>query len=123
MPSLLLGSDLADGLIDAFDVLLAPVFASIDNFDCYLDPALTPEDFLPWLASWVGVSVNERWSEERQRGFAARAVELYLGAAPPAASRRWWRCTPASGPRSTRPAPPDGGASRAARSRGRRPRT
>ena len=55
MPSLLLGSDLADGLIDAFDVLLAPVFASIDNFDCYLDPALTPEDFLPWLASWVGV--------------------------------------------------------------------
>jgi phage tail-like protein len=78
MPSLLLGSDLADGLIDAFDVLLAPVFASIDNFDCYLDPALTPEDFLPWLASWVGVSVNERWSEERQRGFAARAVELYL---------------------------------------------
>lgn len=78
MPTLLLDGDLANGLIDAFDVVLAPVFAAIDNFDCYLDPALTPEDFLPWLASWVGVSVNERWSVERQRSFAGRAVELYL---------------------------------------------
>jgi phage tail-like protein len=78
MPSLLLGSDLAESLIESFDVLLAPVFAAIDNFDCYLDPALTPQDFLPWLAGWVGVLINERWSEERQRGFAARAVELYL---------------------------------------------
>jgi phage tail-like protein len=78
MPALLMDSDLANGLVGAFDTVLAPVFATIDCFDAYLDPALTPSDFLPWLASWVGVAINERWSTARQRNFVAHAVELYL---------------------------------------------
>lgn len=78
MPTLLMESDLALALIGAFDCVLAPVFTTIDCFEAYLDPALTPPDFLPWLASWVGVAVDERWAVERQRTLVARAVELYL---------------------------------------------
>jgi phage tail-like protein len=78
MPTMLLDSDLATALVGAFDTVLAPVFTTIDCFDAYLDPELTPADFLPWLASWVGVALNERWTVDRQRKFVAHAVELYL---------------------------------------------
>jgi phage tail-like protein len=33
--------------------VLAPVVATIDCLGAYLDPALTPEDFLRWLGGWV----------------------------------------------------------------------
>ena len=51
--------------------------ATIDNFSAYLDPALTPEDFLDWLAGWVGVLLDENWPIERRRAFVALAAELY----------------------------------------------
>jgi phage tail-like protein len=60
-----------------FDDVLAPVFAILDSLEVYVDPFLTPADFLPWLASWVGVVLAEDWPLDRQRTFIARAVELY----------------------------------------------
>ena len=51
--------------------------ATIDNFDSYLDPSLTPDDFLAWLAGWVGIALDEGWDEARRRAIVARAVELY----------------------------------------------
>ena len=46
-------------------------------FDAYIDPLLTPADFLGWLASWVGVVLDENWPIERRREFVANAVSLY----------------------------------------------
>lgn len=63
--------------LGAFDSLLAPLLATIDNLDAYLDPATTPEDFLAWLGEWVAVSVDETWDEDRRRAFVARGAELY----------------------------------------------
>jgi len=42
-----------------------------------LDPQRTPEDFLPWLASWVGLSVRRDLPVERQRALIAHAVPLH----------------------------------------------
>lgn len=61
----------------AFDDVLAPVIATLDNLDAYLDPGTTPEDFLAWLGTWVAAPVDEGWSLERRRDFVARAAELY----------------------------------------------
>jgi phage tail-like protein len=61
----------------AFDELLAPVFSCLDNFEVYLDPTLTPPDFLEWLAGWVGIDLDENWPLERRRDLVRRAVELY----------------------------------------------
>jgi phage tail-like protein len=63
--------------LGAFDSLLAPLLATIDNLEAYLDPATTPEDFLAWLGEWVAVSVDETWEEDRRRAFVARGAELY----------------------------------------------
>lgn len=61
----------------AFDDLLAPVFASLDNLDSYFDPRLTPADFLEWLAGWLGIELDETWTLARRRKLVLRAVELY----------------------------------------------
>jgi phage tail-like protein len=63
--------------ISALDDVLAPVLATLDSFDGYLDPGTTSEDFLVWLGQWVAASVDAGWSEDRRRAFVARASELY----------------------------------------------
>jgi phage tail-like protein len=78
LPALYQSEDaFALGLASAFDRVLAPIFASLDNFDAYLDPSLAPADFVDWLGTWVGLSPDEVWSPARRREFAAGAVALY----------------------------------------------
>jgi phage tail-like protein len=59
------------------DEVVAPVFAALDCFEAYLDPALAPEDFLDWLASWVALPLQEGWSVDRRRRIVAIAVALH----------------------------------------------
>jgi phage tail-like protein len=80
LPPSFFGSDFTGEFVAAFDDVLAPVFASLDNLDAYLDPGLAPEDFLPWLAGWMGLAVDERWEPARVRGFLAGAAEMFLWA-------------------------------------------
>jgi phage tail-like protein len=61
----------------AFDDVLAPVIATLDNLDAYLDADTTPEDFLAWLGEWVAATVDAGWPEDRRRAFVAQAAELY----------------------------------------------
>lgn len=77
LPGLYHNDDFAQRFVSAFDEQLAPVFACLDNLDAYLDPWLAPEDFVDWLAGWVGLVLDENWSLDRRRAVVARAVELY----------------------------------------------
>jgi phage tail-like protein len=61
----------------AFDDVLAPVIATLDCLDAYIDPLLTPRDFLDWLASWVGYVIDENCPLARQRAVVADTAELY----------------------------------------------
>lgn len=63
--------------ISALDTVLAPVLATLDNIDAYLDADTTPEDFLGWLGEWVAASVDNAWPEDRRRAFVGQAAELY----------------------------------------------
>ena len=77
LPALYQDDPFAQSLVGALDTVLAPVVATLDNLDTYLDPYLTPDDFLVWLGTWVGVTVDDSWTSERRREAVARAVELY----------------------------------------------
>lgn len=77
LPGLYQEDDLAASLTRAFDDVLSPIVSTIDNIETYLDPALTPEDFLDWLAGWVGLLPDETWPVERRRALVAVAVDLY----------------------------------------------
>ncbi|MGH3943141.1 MAG: phage tail protein I [Pseudonocardiaceae bacterium] len=43
----------------------------------YLDPQTTPEEFLPWLAGWVALSLRADWDVQTKRGFIREIVPLY----------------------------------------------
>ncbi|MGW5366302.1 phage tail protein [Actinopolymorpha pittospori] len=77
LPGLYAEDDLASRFVAAFDDALAPIFLTLDDFAAYLDPALTPEDFVPLLASWVAAFDDPRLDETRRRQLTARAVELH----------------------------------------------
>jgi phage tail-like protein len=64
-------------LTEALDEVLAPILAALDCLDAYLDPRLAPEDFLDWLAAWVGIALGGDWSAERRRAAIGHAVELH----------------------------------------------
>jgi phage tail-like protein len=77
MPGLYQDDDFTQRWLSAMDEALAPVFLALESMPAYLDPELTPDDFLDWLAGWVGVLLDENWPIERRRAFVAQAAELY----------------------------------------------
>lgn len=77
LPAVLQEDPFAMRLTAGLDDVLAPIIATLDCLYGYIDPALAPEDFLEWLADWVGATVDENWPLHRQRATVARAVELY----------------------------------------------
>lgn len=77
LPALYQEDEFAQAWLSGLDQVLAPIFNSLDNFDAYLDPRLTPSDFLDWLASWMGLVADETWPVERRRAFVSSASDLY----------------------------------------------
>ena len=77
LPSIYQDDDFAQRFLAALDQVVAPIYSTLDNFETYLDPYLTPDDFLPWLAGWVGIGLDESWDDARRRAIVARAAELY----------------------------------------------
>ncbi len=67
LPSMLREDPFAQQLCASFDDVLAPVVLTLDTFPSYLDPALAPEDMLPWLSRWLGLGVDPTIDPTRQR--------------------------------------------------------
>ncbi|MFB2971841.1 phage tail protein [Aerosakkonema sp. BLCC-F183] len=49
----------------------------IDRLYTYFDPSQTPKEFLPWLASWVALSLRDDWEEDFKRRFIRQIVPFY----------------------------------------------
>jgi phage tail-like protein len=77
LPAALQQDEFCVRLVSAFDEVLAPVFTALDCMDTYFDPDLAPPDFVDWLASWVGLDVDETWTVERRRQLIEEAAVLY----------------------------------------------
>jgi phage tail-like protein len=77
LPALYQEDELTRRLTGALDEVLAPAIATVDNMSAYLDPALTPDDFLEWLGGWVAALLDETWPIERRRAFVAQAADLH----------------------------------------------
>jgi phage tail-like protein len=66
------------------DEVWAPVLATLDCLDAYLDPHLTPEDFLGWLAGWVGAVVDDETTPlALRRAAVAQAAALHRSRGTP----------------------------------------
>jgi phage tail-like protein len=71
------------GLADIMPIITAKAEKSpgleevIDNIHLYFNPQQTPEDFLPWLAGWVALSLRDDWEVKVKREFIQQIVLLY----------------------------------------------
>ncbi len=63
------------------DSFFSDVERTINEIDEYFDPCRAPcqaqRDFLSWLASWVALTLDGRWSEEKRRYFIRNAAQIY----------------------------------------------
>jgi phage tail-like protein len=50
---------------------------TIADIATYFDPLHTPEDFLPWLASWTALSLRADLDPQVQRQFIANIIRYY----------------------------------------------
>lgn len=79
MPAIYHDGHFLRGFVGGLDDVWSSVFATLDCLHAYVDPALTPVDFLSWLGGWVGTELDEDWSDHRRRAFIARAAGIYAG--------------------------------------------
>src|SRR4051794_23060796 len=77
LPALYQDDDLVQRFTAALDDVIAPVIATLDSSDAYVDPRLAPLDFVEWLSGWVGVELDGGWPERRRRTLVTRAAELF----------------------------------------------
>ena len=64
-------------LLSLFGEVLQEFEYSVDDIHNQLDPVHARGDLLPWLASWVALSLDETWPESRRRELIRNAVDLY----------------------------------------------
>ncbi|WP_199326137.1 phage tail protein I [Nostoc parmelioides] len=95
LPTALQNDPIIDGFLQAFETILSgstpdnkpsiitqqshpPGLEAVTSIIYqYFDPDQTPEDFLPWLASWVGLSLWDEWDVKVKRSFIRQIVPLY----------------------------------------------
>lgn len=76
LPGLYHADTVAQSLCTALDEVLAPIVMTIDGLTAYLDPDTTPADMLGWLASWLGLTLDDNQPAQRQRELVRQGVEL-----------------------------------------------
>jgi len=77
LPAVFRQDPFVDKLLDAFQTVLDGLQARIEEVPRYLDPMTTDAEFLPWLSSWVALTLRADWSETTQRNFLHEIVSLY----------------------------------------------
>ena len=60
-----------------FDGVLSELGAKAVARVALVDPQSTPAELLPWLASFLGLVLDERWSESARRTLVAEATDLF----------------------------------------------
>jgi phage tail-like protein len=74
LPALYADDSFVQRFTSGLDVVLAPIMSTLDNLAGYLDPLLTPEDFVAWLAFWVAADLDPDWPAQARRMAVAGAV-------------------------------------------------
>jgi phage tail-like protein len=80
-----ISADFTDRFLSLFDTTLRRIESEVDHLARYFDPLATPADrdprtgldFLSWLATWIGISLDRQWPEPLRRAFVKRAGRLF----------------------------------------------
>ncbi len=78
--------DFLDRFLSIFDTMRGKIAQQITDIARYFDPMSAPiapigqpqdPDFLTWLASWIGLTVDRHWPDEKKRQLVRQANQLY----------------------------------------------
>jgi phage tail-like protein len=77
LPGIYQENDFLQRFLSIFEDIWEPLEQRQDYMHMYFDPRTCPAPFLPWLASWLGLTFNPHWPEARRRRLLAQAMDLY----------------------------------------------
>ena len=77
LPSLFEQDNFMGRFLMLFESFWGPIDQQISGIHNYFDPDLTPAHFLPWLATWFDLVLDEHWSEAQQRELLNSVMWLY----------------------------------------------
>lgn len=77
LPELYESDDFTSRFLMLFESFWKPLSSQIAQVENHFDPALTPPEFLPWLASWIGLPVEESLPVDRLRAMIKQAIVLF----------------------------------------------
>lgn len=77
LPAIYADDELMGRFLMLFESFWKPTQQKIDHIADYFDPGLAPPDLLPWLASWLHLTLDERWPEDKRRHLLRSAASLY----------------------------------------------
>lgn len=63
--------------LSIFEHFFTGIEDKIDTMAKYFNPASTPPEFIRWLASWLALSINDRWDKKTTRVFIKKAHNLF----------------------------------------------
>lgn len=69
--------DFLQRLLALCESFFAELEDQIEQLPVFFDPAATPSEFLPWLAGWLALELDEKWSTEEQRKLIQQAFAMY----------------------------------------------
>jgi len=71
------GRSFLEGFLWPFQQVWSDIEEKLDELQRYFDPYETPAEFLPWLASWLALALDQEWPEQKKRILIKRAIQLY----------------------------------------------
>ncbi len=77
LPEIYSRDDFTSRFLMLFESFWKPISRQVDQLYCNFDPKLTPEAFVPWLASWVGMPVESSIPLERMRRLVGSSMLLF----------------------------------------------
>lgn len=77
LPALFREDPFVGDFLHVFQAVFDGLERRIEEVPRFLDPATTDAEFLPWLASWVALTLRADWDETTQRSFLQQIVPLY----------------------------------------------
>ncbi|MEM7343994.1 MAG: phage tail protein [Chloroflexota bacterium] len=77
LPSVYEQDDFLARFLMLFESFWRPINQQINGIDNYFDPRMTPSRFLPWLASWLDLELDQSWPEDRLRQLIRWAIALH----------------------------------------------
>lgn len=77
LPAIFQSNEFMGRYLRIFETIWEPLEWRQNYIDLYFDPRTCPPAFLPWLASWLDITINPFWPESRIRRLIAEAAELY----------------------------------------------